>query len=1053
MCPQKSNVDGSTGNTSISTILSEKIFLENTNLYYHPLKADMLKYLNDNKITDLYLFSEDTINKKNIMVKQFYCLDYKTVYLLSKKKKFHLYENYEENEKIKLFIDIDIKDYDKNINKDEYFDKIIDESIKLFTDKLKEINIINPEIIILKSSSKDKLSSHVIFNNIIFEDIYHMKYFFEKLNSDLINNNIIDKNVYKTSCFRLLWNSKLGKNINLEYYRSINYKYTTDKQLFYDCLLRNIPQNHELIKVDLPESNKLNLNNSTEVDIYENIKKPLEKNYKDIINKIDINTMKLLIDCLNDEHFSNYDSWRDILFICYNCNNNNKIVDFLTVRSRIGKYINVSKDDISRQFYSNGYQPNFNKLVLYSYARKDNKDNLYDIHFGEHYDDYKFEYNTIDMKHLNYEDIKNKFINSDNRTKLCVIKSRYGSGKTTFIKNLIKNEYSEKRVIFLTMRQSLARNINKDFKELGFLNYLDKSSDGDINTINYENDKIIISLDSIKKITYTKFMRLKIKSYDLVICDEFCSLLSHFDYDKLHEPESIHKIFESVIKNSTQTFFLDGDISNREITYLQKYFDYKDKPLFNTNTGVKYDINITYNAEEYHTNITNDLENNKKICVVSMSSNFAIDIYNRYSDDYKCLLIYGKTDDKVKSKLENVEELFIKYDLVIYSPTITVGVDFNKKYFDKIYGYICLGSVCPRVFFQMLFRVRQTTDNNIMILADSKISMKSWSNIIPFEEIKLSLYGDDELTSYQYIRLWNKFENNNSNIAFLNIFSYYCKLKKFDLILDNKIIKGYNKEKINYNVIDIYNAETIDKEKFNRLMIKIKNNEATKEEKTSVEKYIYADKFDLDFNKLTENNFKKYYQKIHILKSFLLGLKERNKKQEEHLMKNMKINHKRNKNNDKLKKKYENFFKIFDDITTIDDNYYNNCFDKKIIENKHKYYLNLMNLLELNDKKLDRDDLIKKFDNIYEILNNNIFRITFNMGKLDKQQFYENKKVNTKLLLGKLNGILDNFGIQMKSIKEGNNDNRKYYYKLEPLKFLPKKYIEYFNFMYKSVYD
>ncbi len=103
-------------------------------------------------------------------------------------------------------------------------------------------------------------------------------------------------------------------------------------------------------------------------------------------------------------------------------------------------------------------------------------------------------------------------------------------------------------------------------------------------------------------------------------------------------------------------------------------------------------------------------------------------------------------------------------------------------------------------------------------------------------------------------------------------------------------------------------------------------------------------------------------------------------------------------------KKYENFFEIYDDITTIYDNYHNNCFDKKIIENKHKYYLDLMSLLELNDKKLDRDDFIKKFDNIYEILNNNIFRITFT-NKIDRQQLYEDGKVNTKLLLGKLNGL------------------------------------------------
>jgi hypothetical protein len=67
-------------------------------------------------------------------------------------------------------------------------------------------------------------------------------------------------------------------------------------------------------------------------------------------------------------------------------------------------------------------------------------------------------------------------------------------------------------------------------------------------------------------------------------------------------------------------------------------------------------------------------------------------------------------------------------------------------------------------------------------------------------------------------------------------------------------------------------------------------------------------------------------------------------------------------------------------------------------------------------------------------------------------QLYENEKINTKLLLGRINSIFDNFGIQIKSVKTRDNNIRKYYYKLEPLKFLPKKYKEYFNLLYKSIY-
>ena len=118
--------------------------------------------------------------------------------------------------------------------------------------------------------------------------------------------------------------------------------------------------------------------------------------------------------------------------------------------------------------------------------------------------------------------------------------------------------------------------------------------------------------------------------------------------------------------------------------------------------------------------------------------------------------------------------------------------------------------------------------------------------------------------------------------------------------------------------------------------------------------------------------------------------------------------------------------------------------------------MELINLLELNNKKLERDKFIEKVDDILNIINDNVFRTLFNTSKIDKAELYDNenieKKISTKLLLGKLNSIFDNFGIQIKKNQTGDNNNRKYYYKLEPLKFLPKKYKDYFNFLYKSIY-
>jgi hypothetical protein len=60
----------------------------------------------------------------------------------------------------------------------------------------------------------------------------------------------------------------------------------------------------------------------------------------------------------------------------------------------------------------------------------------------------------------------------DPSKKSLIVRSRYGSGKTTFLQRLIK-ERKPKRVLFITYRQTLARDIMKNFSKLGFKNYLD----------------------------------------------------------------------------------------------------------------------------------------------------------------------------------------------------------------------------------------------------------------------------------------------------------------------------------------------------------------------------------------------------------------------------------------------------------------------------------------------------------------------------------------------------------------------------------------------------
>jgi hypothetical protein len=333
-------------------------------------------------------------------------------------------DNYKDNNPLtffELFINFLKNDYDINITLDDI-------SYTENKNKLGSYHYSIPKYY----GSCNKLKE--IHYNFYKKHIDIFKYY----DNDNKLNKVVDYGIYTDKWFRYPNQTKENKK---------GTEHIIQKGKLIDFIVEYIPKDSICVDSYKSKNNEvINKFVDNGVNVYnDNDVKTIQKNYTGIINKINIDTMKLLIDCLKDEHFLSFDSWRDILFICYNCNNDEKIVDYLTDRSKIGKYKNVTKYDIKKQFYSNSYEEEFNKFVLYSYARKDNKDNLYDKYFGEVYDEYDFEYNTIDMNYLNYKDISTKFKNS----KYCVLKSRYGSGKTTFIKELIEKEYSDKRIIFL----------------------------------------------------------------------------------------------------------------------------------------------------------------------------------------------------------------------------------------------------------------------------------------------------------------------------------------------------------------------------------------------------------------------------------------------------------------------------------------------------------------------------------------------------------------------------------------------------------------------------
>ncbi len=103
------------------------------------------------------------------------------------------------------------------------------------------------------------------------------------------------------------------------------------------------------------------------------------------------------------------------------------------------------------------------------------------------------------------------------------------------------------RVLFITYRQTLARDIMKNFK-LGLKNYLDTYDDPSV----WNSKRLIVQIGSLMQISNKNdgfITNGKFKAYDMIILDESESLLAHIDEKTMERKEiEIFEFFNAILK-------------------------------------------------------------------------------------------------------------------------------------------------------------------------------------------------------------------------------------------------------------------------------------------------------------------------------------------------------------------------------------------------------------------------------------------------------------------------------------------------------------------------
>ena len=846
-------------------------------------KKDAINFLNKSNNNKLVLFQEDKDTNNS---KKFIVATNNEIYTKIKNGKNNYYESWTEHTKLLFGVDIDCKN---NIDEKELLTKII---CAIQKEALNSYNHTynNKDFYITKTENSKKLSFHIICQGLVFQNYKACKQLYEVLNK---NHKLIgiDDSIYRLTCFRLTYCTKKGKDCILKPYKLKIGKETTAKFInkedyFINTLITNVPivEDKYIIKY---KKNKT-------------IEK--EQNEEFIPSKESKNKMlELMLEKLPFEYCDNYSKWLKVGLACFNDSPSNyEIFDKWSKQSK--KYDSTKNKLCWNKFKSDNSTPQITVGSIMYWLKENNvniKELFSSIKFNvDNYNERPIIITDQINKEVNLKKLNSKLFDEGLKHKLFCIQSEKGTGKTTsLINNLFEsNKTPPTSVLFISSRRTFGIKLLGDLKKYGFELY------SDIKEQFISVKKIIIQINSLQRLCNI--------DYEHVIIDEIESLAryitsSHFMRN--NNSSIIVSDLEYRIKESVKTIIMDADLSDRTINYCKKamklkrnnYYILKNKMMVFNNYTIKYTI-----YDNWVINILLKIKAKKKLVIPMASNNKAKDLQDLIKIKYpktKVLLIHKETDDNSKLDiLLNINTDWIKYDVVIYTPTVCMGVSFDvKDYFDYIFAYGCHESLGSQEFSQMIHRTRQPKNKTIYLAIDKynyynveeeRITREIAEEVICNDyylskyDIHNNLipkkYGKDRILEYPYkddvlydLYLRNSIERIEDTNNFTASLFGYLKYKKYQIKYlkidceestknELKDIANKRKEKeLELLIKNILDAENLSEKDYNEKRLR---KDEYMDDKTlyALKKFNIKQCYDLDnFNKINNEFIKNYYDK------------------------------------------------------------------------------------------------------------------------------------------------------------------------------------------------
>lgn len=304
----------------------------------------------------------------------------------------------------------------------------------------------------------------------------------------------------------------------------------------------------------------------------------------------------------------------------------------------------------------------------------------------------------------------------------------------------------------------------------------------------YENlvgGHIDIEEHRLLTIQYESLHRLKLNDNmpDLVIIDEATSFAQQTLSGLNESKNGLNQLMlRNLLENSKQRILTDALIDNPTLDAYKQYLKNKDmfvwvvKPLTPWAAKVKTHKDPT----RWRDDLLTDIKNGLKIYIATTVGESWIkpmrNLILANKPDAKILMIYGGLNDNARI-ISNINDEFVKYDVVIASPCISSGISFDvEDHFDKIYVYVDNSGPNAVDVIQSLRRVRNPKTKEVVI-CDS--SYKYWypttfEDVFANEQQKLRFNKNDFIhDGIELIMNGPNYEFANASSPTL-LFKLYC---------------------------------------------------------------------------------------------------------------------------------------------------------------------------------------------------------------------------------------------------------------------------------------